>query len=522
MRLSALTAALAVGIIAPLAPQTAFAAQAAPDSGSATTWYESQKPQWKQCGGTAPARFQCATIQVPLDYQRPEGPKTGVEISRLRTSVPGKRHGVLLFNPGGPGAEGLSVPLDMAAKLPASVLDKYDLIGFDPRGLGRSSPLNCGFTQEEDQFFDSPYKPETAQRDIATARSMAQKCEAKEGDRIPHITTRNTVRDMDVIRAVLGEKKISYLGISYGTYLGAVYTQMFPHRADRFVLDSAVDPKRVWRGMIQVRAEEAGSAFARWSKWTATRDARYDLGATPAEVRDTFWKLVRKADRAPITLRGESWDGDRIRGDLAFGFYYVKTGAEKVEDLRRASLGLPVGPPPAPAPYTPPPGGTETTWSVICGDDETAWPRNPAQYRKDSIRDKARYPIYGDFTSNIKPCAFWGKSAEPVTVVDNTVPALILQNEWDAQTPQITGIGMHKALKGSRLVSVKGGEGHGIYHGAPGQCAVKAGNDYLATGALPRRNVTCAATDDQNSLAEENTGSRTRAGLPTWSTGQPG
>ncbi|GLF97118.1 alpha/beta hydrolase [Streptomyces yaizuensis] len=504
MRSRGLIPLLALGVLAPLAPQALAAPAPATTTASASTAeaplkrYESQKPQWKRCGEETPARFQCATVEVPLDYKRPGGPRIDVEISRLRTSVPDKRRGVLLFNPGGPGGSGLGEPLLFARDLPRSVLERYDLIGFDPRGLGRSSPLDCGLTGQEKAHFLSPYKPETEQRDIAVTRSIADKCRAGEGDRLPHITTRNTARDMDIVRAVLGEKKISYVGVSYGTYLGAVYTQMFPRRADRFVLDSAVDPKRGWRKMMQVWSEEAGPAFTRWSEWTARRGTVHDLGDTPAEVRRTFWELVRTADRKPITLHGQKWDGDAIRMLRPY-FFDVKEAAERIAQLRRASLGLPAGPPRPVETGPETPGSIETTWSVICGDDDKAWPRDTARYRADAIRDKARYPLFGDFTSSVKPCAFWGKSAEPVTEVDNRVPSLILQNEWDSQTPYSTGLDMHKALKGSRLVSVKGGEGHGIYNWAPNPCAVKVANTYLATGELPKRNVTCVAVDDQTS-----------------------
>lgn len=139
---------------------------------------------------------------------------------------------------------------------------------------------------------------------------MADKCKARQGDKLSHITTRNTARDMDVIRAVLGEKKISYLGFSYGTYLGAVYTQMFPGRADRFVLDSAVDPDRVWRGMETAKSPDYERAFTRWSKWTAQRAELYHLGDTPDKVRKAFWDLVARANRTPIKADGETLTGD--------------------------------------------------------------------------------------------------------------------------------------------------------------------------------------------------------------------
>ncbi|MFI1158312.1 alpha/beta fold hydrolase [Streptomyces sioyaensis] len=193
--------------------------------------------------------------------------------------------------------------------------------------MGQSSPLTCGLTTAE-QNSTRPYKPETFSRDVTWARTVAEKCRAKNGDKLPYFTTRNTARDMDVIRAVLGEGKISYLGYSYGTYLGAVYAQMFPARTDRFVLDSAVDPARVWRGMGQGSAESTEPAFTRWTRWTAQRHGTYQLGDTPAEVKKMFWGLIARADRNPIAYEGGKRNGDDIRAELRAKFFSPKTAAE--------------------------------------------------------------------------------------------------------------------------------------------------------------------------------------------------
>ncbi|MGW7363303.1 alpha/beta hydrolase [Streptomyces sp. NPDC054841] len=514
MRIRQIAPLLAVSAVATLVPVLApAAASAAPNPRTAPNLlkapnplkqYLEQKPRWHRCDSGSPAGYQCATIKVPLDYNRPGGKKIDLAISRMRTSSAAERRGVLLLNPGGPGGEGLAMPLIMATELPASVRKTYDLIGFDPRGVGQSSPVSCGLSEDE-RNWERPYKAATFAKDVKWARTVAEKCAARNGDKLSHITTRNTARDMDVIRAVLGEKKISYLGYSYGTYLGAVYTQMFPRRADRFVLDSSVDPQRIWRGMIQVWAEGAEPAFARWTEWTAQRHATYKLGSTPAAVRKTFWDLVAKADRKPIELDGMSLTGDDIRAGRA-GFFSVREAAEKVVELKKAAAGKPSArtrestaperpAPPAFGPTVPSDNGDAAFWSVLCADTR-AWPRDPEQYRRDAIRDKAKYPLYGDFASNIMPCAFWKKNgSEPATTIDNKTGVLVLQNEWDSQTPLSSGLGMHRALKGSRMVTVAGGEGHGIYGNK--SCADKPTTAYLTTGKLPSKDVTCQAAVGQ-------------------------
>ncbi|MGW2997617.1 alpha/beta fold hydrolase, partial [Streptomyces sp. NPDC001193] len=173
--------------------------------------YTPQKPAWQRCNADQPASYECATIKVPLDYRRPQGRTIDLAISRIKSENPAKRHGAMLLNPGGPGGGGLDLPLMMNELMPKDVRDQYDLIGFDPRGVGASTPITCGLTDAE-QNIDRPYKEETFPADVAWASTVADKCREKSGSLLPFVTTRNTARDMDAIRAALGEKKISYVG----------------------------------------------------------------------------------------------------------------------------------------------------------------------------------------------------------------------------------------------------------------------------------------------------------------------
>ncbi|MFF3644103.1 alpha/beta hydrolase [Streptomyces sp. NPDC002564] len=466
-------------------PGTAGTAPAPPDR------FTRQTPDWHRCGADTPAAYQCATLKVPLDHRAPGGATLDLAISRIEAGDPERRRGVLLSNPGGPGGVGLDLPLYFAEQMPEAVTDRYDLIGFDPRGVGASSPVNCGLTESERQW-PRNYRP--FDRNVAWARTVADKCREKAGATLAHLTTRNTARDMDILRAVLGEKKISYFGVSYGTALGAVYAQLFPGRADRFVLDSAVDPKLMWRDMFRVWAPEVEPAFRRWARWTAAHAGRYDLGRTPAEVRATFWGLVERADRDPIVVGDAKLTGADVRAVLRREFFTVRGAAELVGVLRDAAAGKPV--PEFPTPPEIPDNGVSALWAVVCGD--AASPRDPGRYLRDSVRDAARYPLFGDFASNITPCAFWDAPVEPLTRVDNEVGTLILQNEWDSQTPLSAARGMHRALKGSRMVTVDEGEGHGVAYGmAAGpanRCAQDTATSYLVTGRLPGKDVTCRAT----------------------------
>ncbi|MBI0296494.1 alpha/beta fold hydrolase [Streptomyces sp. PRKS01-29] len=523
MRRRGLAPLLAVGVTATLAPalatSTANAAQtgtvraAAPASATASALdpYVKQKPKWQRCEADQPAEYQCATIKVPLDYRAPGGKRIDMAISRIRTTTPDQRHGVLLANPGGPGGPGLDMPLRLKEMLPKSARQKYDLIGFDPRGVGRSTPVTCGLEPEEENWL-RPYKEATFDKDVAWARDVARKCREKSGATLQHITTRNTARDMDLLRAVLGEKRLSYFGYSYGTYLGAVYTQLFPGRADRVVLDSAVDPARAWRKMIQWWAEGAEPAFDRWTEWAAARSEKYGLGDTSKKVDRTFWDLVRRADEEPIEMDGQKYTGDDVRSMMRGAVFSVREGTELVVELKKAAAGEPATakklpdpagtPRPAAGSEVPRDNMTASFWAVVCNDNSAAWSRDPESYRRDAIEDKGRYPLYGDFASSIKPCAFWHRSVERATVVHNEVGSLVVQNEWDSQTPLPSGQALHADLKGSRMLTVLGGEGHGVYPSG-NACPDGTVADYLTTGKLPTKDVTCEATGDSNAGARE-------------------
>ncbi|MFI9601227.1 alpha/beta hydrolase [Streptomyces sp. NPDC052043] len=484
---SLLVVCTAATLAATLTPETTFAVSGA-IANDPMRQYTQQKLHWRHCDAKTPATFQCATLKVPLDYDDPGGRQLDIAVNRLKASSPKERRGVLLFNPGGPGAPGLGLPVVLEAYLPQEVKRRYDLIGFDPRGIGQSSPLSCGLSSDELNF-DRAYYAKTFAKDVRWARLVAHKCAAEEGDKLRHITTRNTARDMDVVRAALGERKISYYAGSYGTYLGAVYMQLFPQRADRFVLDSAVDPVRYGRGTFQQMAEGTEPAFVRWSEWTARRHTAYQLGTTPAEVRGTFWDIVAQANRKPVVTDEGLLTGDDIRSARDI-FFQEQKAAAWVAELKKATEGAEPATP-APDPELPPENEIAGLLAVMCGDTSATWPRDPEQYRRDAVRDKARYPLYGDFASNIKPCAFWKQGSETPTTVNNDVKALILQNEWDPQTPLTAARNMHRALRGSRMVTVAEGEGHGVY--GAGSCADEVANAYLTTGQFPARDLTCHA-----------------------------
>ncbi|WP_378732828.1 alpha/beta hydrolase [Nocardia brasiliensis] len=473
--------------------------------------FERQAVEWRACGVEVldASAVQCADITVPLDYSRPEGRTITVAISRMTATDPVRRRGVLLGNPGGPGGTGLVQGLTVSAVLAPDVLAQYDLIGMDPRGVGRSTPVDCGWPV--DRYLRAP-GPGVAgfAREVALQADLAARCAAALGDTMSAYTTRNTARDMNVIRAALGEPAINYYGMSYGTYLGAVFAQMFPDRIDRLVLDSAIDPGSYGSGESLTKGASSEAALDDWAAWAAGQDARYHLGTTAAEVRSRIEGLVRRVTERPIDVSGHTVDGSLLPLLLYFPLhsYYVNDSyAVLVRQLLDAADGRPV---------TLGPGDWLTAYfdtadtevnssaeaAIECGD--AGVPRDPQWYWTNIERARATQPIFGALSNNITPCAFWPAPAEPPTVVRNALPALIVQATGDPRTPLAGAEALRRAMTGARLLTVPGMRAHvllnavitdlfdnGRVDDARLRCVRDATNEYLRDGTLPASDVTC-------------------------------
>ncbi|GAB3158215.1 alpha/beta hydrolase [Amycolatopsis stemonae] len=447
---------------------------------------------WGPCpaGAVPTPDLQCTTMKVPLDYRNPDGPEIDVAVSRLPSKNPAKRRGVLLTNPGGPGGEGLAYPEVLKLfKLPQSVLDEYDVIGFDPRGVGHSTPVTCDLTTEQMMIGNLPYAhgPADVVKQAKVAKTEAEQCaDARTGSMLPYTTTANTARDMDRIRTALGESTVSYLGASYGTYLGAVYTTMFPDRSDRFVLDSNLGPGGYDIDAMRAFGRGMEDRFPDFAKFAAAHP-EYGLGATPAQVTAKFHELAARLDRTPV----EGITGSLFRGLTFEGLY-----ANDLTKLAGDWQGLDHGKAPKP-----PEGVTAPTdnlfaarFAVLCGD--SAWPRSVAGYQLDVAVDRVRYPLLGAASANIAACAFWPATPlEPKVRITGRGPSnvLMVQNERDPGTP-LAGARELRAAFGdrARMVTIDQG-GHGAYLFAPNKCGNTTVTDFLTTGTRPARDRFCTA-----------------------------
>jgi pimeloyl-ACP methyl ester carboxylesterase len=395
-----------------------------------------------------------------------------------------------MLNPGGPGGSGMELVL-AGAHMPA-VAARYDLIGMDPRFVGRSSPIECQW--ETDTFVRSAGPDRRGfNESVRLAKELAAGCTTGDTTLLPHASTRNTARDMDLVRAVLGERKLSYLGYSYGTYLGAVYLQLFGAHADRVVLDSAVDPDVYGPGLLSRSAPAIRAALEHWAGWAAGRHAEYGLGATSAAVLARIDRLATRTVQV-----GQYTVDPQVLPYLLFVRLYDDS-AESYAELAEEVRVLDRGGPPTPAleefltalftgaGYSSDRAGT----AVLCADRAAS--RNPEAYFRDIQAHRGDEPLFGPMTRNITPCAFWPvRPAEAATTIRNAVPALIVGADGDPATPYAGQQAMHRALQASRMLTLRGRFAHGQYLVAGNACVDGTVERYLVDGVLPDRDTTCA------------------------------
>jgi pimeloyl-ACP methyl ester carboxylesterase len=438
---------------------------------------------WAPCA-SAPAQ-ECTTIEVPLDYQKGDGQRISLAVSRVRAARPELRRGVLLLIPGGPGGSGLYRPATLGERLPQEVRDRYDLIGFDPRGVGQSTPINCKLEPRDADpvgFMAWPGPGGDISENVSKARRVAKACVENGGEILRHLTTRNEARDIDQIRRALGERQISYWGVSYGTYAGAVYAMMYPGRTDRVVLDSSddPDPKRVAHGWLNNFAIGVADRFPDFAAWAAERNATYGLGATPSDVRTAY-----------LALADAPFPGNTLRAAMFNGLYANANFPLLAEYMRAARAGDPL-----PTIPVPPQAQYENTYAVLTavGCNDVSWPKSVSSYARAVARDRIAYPLTAGMPANITACAFWPyQPAEQPTRITPAGPSniLMIQTLRDPATPHSAGVKMREAFgHRARLVSVNTG-GHGAYLVNGNACGDATVTTFLVTGARPATDTLC-------------------------------
>ncbi|NGO71059.1 alpha/beta hydrolase, partial [Streptomyces boncukensis] len=347
---------------------------------------------------------------------------------------------------------------------------------------------------------------------VRAARETAKRCQ-EHGDNarlLPHASSRNVARDMDVIRAALGERKLSYYGVSYGADLGAVYTQLFPRRADRIVLDGSTDPEATQYQLFQHAGGPAEEGLDEWAAWAARHHGTYRLGRTAPRVRASVQRLLDRAERRPVAVGDQRLTAPLLRMLLKQQVQHAENDralAAMVRDLVDAAAGRLDEPGEELSALLKLLASPEVADGMVggalfmCGDGgwpAGGWPEDPETYWRNSVRSRAAEPVFGPYVNGmIAPCAFWGSEpSEPGTAIGNDVPVLMLQALRDNNVTYADGLALHRKLTGSRLVTADI-RAHGIYGREaegyrPVPCADRAVNDYLRGARLPDRDVDCA------------------------------
>lgn len=397
-------------------------------------------------------RTECGTVQVPLDYRNPGGSKIAIAITRLRAADQKNKLGSIAVNPGGPGGSGYLMPHQLAMQSPAGLNDRYDLIGFDPRGVGYSTKVNC--TPPADtprpEIPPGPLTEATAKKLYEVQVAVNQACWSSNPAFLSQLTTANVARDLDQVRRALGLSQVSYFGVSWGTLMGAVYRSMFPQTIARMWLDSVVGPQG---NRFDVRVHDSIAAqeqqAARLSAWIAARTETYGLGTTTAEVLANVTKLKAQLDAGPITFSDVPdavLDGRFIAflatapspmwADAGTALQAMSTAknGEPAPAAIKPIITPPDEDPSAPRPADAPERNNQiANTAILCNDDtgphdfDTVW-NNYQRWVK-------QFPITGGNGMPVEKCAGWPVPGKPFELRKSSGSLVMSGHRYESSTP---------------------------------------------------------------------------------------
>ena len=519
---------LVAGLVGATLVAGALGSAAASASPQVTTAAPSPSVPWRDCGDG----FQCATVKVPVDYGQPSGRQLDLALIRLPASDPAARIGSLFINPGGPGGSGVQTVRTGARLLyPPELRARFDIVGFDPRGVASSTPVRCFATSEEQQRFYAEYPgiPTTRaefRRARAMVRDFAQRCQNTVGWLLPHLSTADVARDLDVLRARVGDRRLTYVGYSYGSYLGATYANLFPDHVRAMALDGVIDAPAYTDGpqpsttFVRARSDRGSAGIlAEFFRMCDEAGSRCAFGASgPSSA--TYAALAERLRARPLSQPDGSTFGYSDLVSLTVGALYrpfdwaslaeilqqlhaattSSAAAAAIDRLRRLTA----------RPGVPRPSGVQAANGVAAADDppydnqseaatasycsETANPRRLRDYQQVARAAERRNRYVGAYwTYSTLPCLAW-----PARAQDNfagpwsarpSSPILLLSNRFDPATPRSGGVAMDGLLPRTRLLTVAGW-GHTALL-TRSACADGAVERYLIRLALPPTGATC-------------------------------
>lgn len=466
-----------------------------------------QKLKWKDCGD-----LQCARLTVPRDYSRPENGKTFVlPVAKAATADRDRRIGSLVYNPGGPGAGGADdLKSDGGESFGTKVRDRFDIVSFDPRGVGGSKPaVKCAEGEGEGEGEDGGTEalhPRTADdraRALAGARATAASCVKGSGSILRHVGTEDAARDMDVLRAALGDAELTYLGWSYGTSLGTAYAELFPRRVRALALDGAVDPSLDWSERAVSQAVGFQRAVDDYAEYCADVAGDSCPGRTPDEISDLIDGLYEQTAREPLPVDGEEYGIDaRTLLDVVTTAMYTPEAewedlSEALSDAGRGDgtrlADLASAEDPATESHRRARGtdnSDDAILAVSCLD--TPHPRSDRPYWNALARADKAAGVYGTTSvTDELTCEDWAAGTQRPHKVraDGVPPVLVVGTTGDPATPYEEAESLADQFPGGMLLTYEG-LGHTAY-GRGDACVTDAVDAYLTDLKPVRSGATC-------------------------------
>ena len=445
-------------------------------SASATAEASAGPVSWQPCAGG----LQCATLTVPIDYDNPDTGTVGLALIRHPADNPAERIGSLVMNPGGPGGSGVDWVSAAWSSFGPALTNRFDIVGFDPRGIGQSDAVRCLDTRPDlpDAFPENAAEEESF---IERAREVAQACERNSGELLPFVGTDNVARDLDRLRAALGDEKLTYYGFSYGTFIGATYAEMFPDQVRALVLDGPVDPALDFGEFVNTQSAASQSELDEFLSACRAESCQFGQRDDPHQAFDA---LMERFDRGPI---------DGVTAPVALAAVYQ---ALVVDDDFALELILTLAQQGTTEPMAQA-GSWATDARALDGYDavnclDYPMPRTAEGFAE--VADEAAQvaPDIGAWnTYTYFECAFWPVDAQRVPAsihAEGAPPILLFASTGDPSTPYDWGVSLSDQLESGILVT-REGDGHTSFHFS--QCIREIANSYLVALETPADGTTC-------------------------------
>jgi pimeloyl-ACP methyl ester carboxylesterase len=505
---SAVSACSAGSSTSSASPVGSVALRALPEATpSALASYYGQRPKWRACGVSG---FECGTLKAPLDYAQPAKGDIRLAVARKKATGPGKRLGSLLVNPGGPGGSAVDYLQSYAGVgYPAKVRARYDMVAVDPRGVARSEPVECLTGRRMDTYTQTDTTPDDARETgelVDAFKKFAAACGQRSARLLRHVSTVEAARDMDLVRAALGDEKLSYVGASYGTFLGATYAGLYPEHVGRLVLDGAMDPSLSARKMNQDQTAGFETAFRSFAKDCVHRSdcPLGGAGTSPERAGENLKAFFRRLDSAPIDA-GDA-DGRKLGEALATTGVIAAMYDEGAWEQLREALGTAMkGKDGAgllalsDSYYERDADGRyanlmSANAAVNCLDLPAAF-ASPEEVEKGVPDFEKASPVFGEGLAWASlNCAYWPvrPTGEPRRIeAKGAAPIVVVGTTRDPATPYSWAQALAAQLSSGTLLTYEG-DGHTAY-GRGSACIDSAINSYLLDGAAPTGGKRCSA-----------------------------